>query len=137
MSEWYDDSSLLAEIAAWPGARARTEEVVAGYRSQVPQLSVTMPLDDSELDRCLRTFLLFLIWPQPKRAARACFTNANPITDVDEVQRVVAFYREDKSSFVFAAERERNQYRPEVYVDGVTAMDLKPVKSVEELSNLI
>ena len=136
VSGWYDDQSLLAEIGAWPGARARTSEVGTAQMSQVPQLNVTMPLDDSELDRCLRVFVLFLIWPQPKRAARACFTNANPFTGANDMQRIVAFYRGDTGSFVFAAEREPNRYQPEVYVERVKAMELKGIHSVEELSAL-
>jgi hypothetical protein len=95
-----------------------------------------MPLDDSKLDRCLRAFVLFLLWPRSKPAARACFTNANPVTDADDVRRIVAFYRADERSFVFAAEREPNKYRPEVYLEGVTAMELERVHSVEELGAL-
>lgn len=63
----------------------------------------------------------------------ACSASASS----EDVQRIVAFYREDESSFVFAAERELNQYRPDVDVKGVTAMELKEVQSVEELAALI
>lgn len=134
ISQWYDEDSLLTEISAWPGARAHKCEVDTAGLSQVPELSVTMPLSEDDLDRCLRAFLLFLAWPQPKHTARACFTNANPLEEEDDVRRVIAFYRGDDRSLVFGVQRKSEQYDPCIDVVGMKVQDICRVMSIDQLS---
>ena len=134
--QYYDDASLLAEISTWPGTRASTSGRDIAYLKQVPTLEVTSPLSEADLDRCLRTFLLFLVWPQPKQAAWARFTNTNPPAEADNIQSVTIFFRNDLRSLVFAVERASEEYHPEIDKDGVTIEDLCKLRSVAELRAL-
>jgi hypothetical protein len=90
-------------------------------------------MEEADLDRCWRTFLIFLACPNPKRYAWARFTNTNPATDDDHVTSITVFYREDEPSLLFAVERASGDYRPEIYRTGVNREDLCELKSLAEL----
>lgn len=136
VSQCYDETSLQAEIATWPGARARTWVRDIAHLNQVPTLEVTLPLSEDDLDRCLRAFVLFLVWPQPKQAAWARFTNTNPLADADDLQSITIFHRGDQRSLVFAAQRASEEYRPDIDVMDVTVEKLSKLRTVAELRAL-
>jgi hypothetical protein len=136
ISQWYDEIALKTEISTWSGARARSSEgTIAGLR-QVPKLEVTLPLSDADLDRCLQAFQVFLVWPQHKRFAWARFTNTNPLVKENDLRRLNIFYRGDRRSLVFAAQRKSEEYHPDIEVLGVTVDKLSKVRSIDELAAL-
>lgn len=140
LSDSYDHDSLLAEIAALPGARSCISvEEKCGQR-QVWTLQVELPLVEADLDRCVHFFMLFLRWPEPKQAAWARFTNTNPTSHQDAIQSVTVFYRGDERSLVFAVRRpspdSRPQHDPEILIEDVTTDHLVGVSSVADLCTL-
>jgi hypothetical protein len=136
ISQWYDEASLLKEISAWPGARARTSVGTIAGETEVPKLEVTLALSKNDIDRCLRAFTHFLAWPQPKPFAWARFANTNPLADPDDLKSAIFFYRGDKKSLVFAVKRASGPPRPDWDVNGITVKDLGGVRSTDELRSL-
>jgi len=132
LARTYDDESLCAEIDTWPGTRARTSLGDIARLRQVPKLDVRMPLTEEDLDRCLRTFVLFLQWPQPKDYAWARFTNTNPMASAEDLTSVTIFYRDDDHSFSFGAKRAGGSLHPDVEKP-LTRSVLRTVQSVAEL----
>jgi hypothetical protein len=131
LAETYDEESLCREIEARPGARARTSLGEIAKLRQVPKLDVRMPLDDGDLDQCLRTFVLFLEWPQPKDYAWARFTNTNPAVNSDDLESVTIFYYADRP-FSFAAKRAGGGLRPDVEKP-LTLSALRAIQSIGDL----
>jgi hypothetical protein len=130
--QWYDDVSLCAEIATWPGARARILYGDTAGLKQVPMLDVRMPLADADLDRCLHAFKLFFQWPQPKQHAWARFTNTNPATGPDDLESVTIFYRDDDHTLSFGARRVSGRLSPDVE-KSMTRGALHKVQSIADL----
>jgi hypothetical protein len=130
--QWYDDVSLCAEIATWPGARARSSHGDTAGLKQVPMLDVRMPLVDADLDRCLHAFRLFFQWPQPKEHAWARFTNTNPPTGPEDLESVTIFYRDDEHILSFGARRVSGRWHP-VLEKSMTRGALRKVQSIADL----
>jgi hypothetical protein len=135
-SQWYDEIALKAEISTWPGARAYISQGTIAEIRQTPKLEVTLPLSETDLDRCLRAFQVFLVWPKPKQIAWARFANTNPLVDTDDLEWLTMFYRGDQRSLVLAARRKLGEYRPDIDVEGVTVNEFCDVRSIKELNAL-
>jgi len=136
LSRCYDETSLLAEIGSWSGARARTSLGTVARVRNVPRLEATLPLSEADVDRCLRAFALFVIWPRPKKLAWSRFTNANPLERADDVECITTFYREDESLLVLGVRRASGEHRPELHRTGVTPEYLGKLGSVAQLYSL-
>jgi len=136
ISQWYDEMSLVKEIRAWPGSRVRILAGKIASEEKVPKLEVTLALSQKDIDRCLRAFALFLAWPQSKPFAWACFSNANPLENRDDLKSVRFFYRSDEKCLTFAVERASGNFHPDWNVDCITVEDLCRVHSVDELHGL-
>lgn len=137
LAQRYDDQSLCCEIDTWQGARARISTGNVAGLQHVPKLDVSMPLDQSDLDRCLQTFILFLQWPHPKNHAWARFTNTNPMVNANDVESVTIFYRADDHSFSFGVKRECGDFEPKLY-GLLTQTALRKTQSVVEIrENLV
>jgi len=97
----YNEKTILAEIAAWPGAKAKVTTQTIARIPHVPCLEVTLPLSSAaDLDFCVATFTTFVRWPKRKDAAWACFINTNPLVDGD-IASFRAFYRSDEQLLRF------------------------------------
>jgi hypothetical protein len=131
-----DDVTLLAELAAWRDARAGlATQPIAGL-SKVPSLNVTAHLEEADLDRALRFFVDFALWPQPKAAAWARFTNADPPLDPRDIVSATIFYRADRRTLLFAVQRHSGRYEPEYDATGVRGEDLGCLTGVADLAAL-
>ena len=97
----YNEATLLAEIAAWPGAKAKVTTQTIAHIPHVPCLEVALPLSSpADLDFCVATFTTFVRWPRRKDTAWACFSNTNPLVDGD-IRSFRAFYRGDEQRLWF------------------------------------
>ena len=99
-------------------------------------VNVRLPLSDADLDRCLNAFLVFLVSPKPKRAARAVFTNANPPTEPSDLAKVTVFYRSDEQLLLFVGERSSGELDPDIDLLGFTALELIQLQDVSTLRAL-
>jgi len=132
VSAWYDGTSLLAEVGAWPGTRGKiATKTVAGL--DVPALEANTTLSDKNLDRCLWAFKMFLQWPQPKPRAWACFTNVDPLTSEMAIRSVRLFYREDSRTLTFAVERASGIFAPESHVPDITVQEISGIESIAQI----
>jgi hypothetical protein len=135
IARMYDDTSLLAEITTWNGARARVSTQNVANLSKIPALEIHVALSEAELDRCFQFFVVFLLWPQPKAAAWVRFSNVNPIIEPDDIASVTIFYRGDQQSFLFAVLRGSSQYDPEICRWGIQAPEFDRMKTLAELTS--
>ena len=135
IARMYDDTSLLAEITSWNGARARISTQNIADLSKIPALEVIAPLSEAELDRCFRLFVTFLMWPQPKAAAWVRFSNANPVIEPNDIASVRIFYRGDQRYLLFAVLRASGQYAPEICRWGVQVAEFDGIQTVADLAS--
>lgn len=131
----YDKATLLQEIATWPGTRVKDELKRIADLAQVPTLEVKTPLATDELDRCVRAFTRFVIWPYPKPAAWARFTNTNPAIFDDDMRSIRMFFRKDERSLLFAVESASGAFS-EIEKWSEEASSLSGVITVEHLKAL-
>lgn len=131
----YDEATLLKEIATWPGTRVSTEFKMIADLTSVPTLEVTTPISPGGLDECVRVFTTFVVWPTPKPAAWARFTNTNPPIQPTDIQSVRIFYRSDRKSLLFATQHAPDEFS-EVEKSAVEAKSLYRVTSVASLEAL-
>ena len=98
----YSEATLLSEIAAHHGAKAKTMLRSIARIPHVPCLEVTLPLSSqADIDYCVSAYATFVRWPRLKAFAWACFKNTNPLVEGEDIQSFRAFYRADQRSLVF------------------------------------
>jgi hypothetical protein len=137
LAERYDDFTLIAEIISEPASRATIDLKTVAGKKNVPALLVKTALTEEGFDRCFELFKIFLANPAPKVYTWAQFTNINPPTSEDDINKVIMFYRADRKSFDLVAEREAQaDYRPNISVKDLDRQRLLECQSIAEVLEL-
>lgn len=133
-SQTYDDQSVKDEIQDLTGFMPIIEYGKITNLSQVPKLSIRMPLNESALDSCLKVFQFFMNRPKAKSFAWARFENTNPTVTEDDFRSVTVFLRGDENTFIFAAERHKEgDYRPEYQITEATPEKINQIQTLADI----
>jgi hypothetical protein len=136
LCRYYDEETLQAEINTWPGAKATVVRGTIANLGQVPKLQVRLPLLESNMELYWQTFMLFVLWPQPKQRAWVRFENTNPLEEMDDLESLLFFYRGDEQSLIFAARRKSGEFRPDITLPNISVEALSKVTSFAKLITL-